>query len=422
MSKHSPIDVCSQNDKPLLSVATALANMWECITALTETEDIPLKQALGRVLDDIETAPCALPLARNSAMDGYAFASTDVLIGRAFSLHQVGTSWAGRPFTGIVHAGECVRIFTGAVLPEACDSVIMQEHVERQQERIIFPEHTLCFENIRQAGEDIPLGSEIGQRGQVLSALDLALFAAVGKVSVRVRRKVKIIFFSTGDECCEAGSELQFGQIYESNQTLLQGLLDSPLFDCTNGGVIPDNKQQLTESLLAAAKHHDVVITTGGVSVGEADYSKEVLTDCGQVNFWKVAVKPGKPFAFGTLGESYFFGLPGNPIAVWVTFKQLVHPALYYLASMHTITPVRLLATCTTALKKMPGRMEFQCGILSQDEAGRLWVATSGTQGSHRFNAAAKSNCLIVLPLENAGVQKGERVWVEPSAAFLGLM
>ncbi|TSA37528.1 MAG: molybdopterin molybdenumtransferase MoeA [Methylococcaceae bacterium] len=422
MPKQASIDVCSQSDKPLLSLATALANMWEAITAVTEVEDIPLRQALGRVLDDTDVAPCALPLARNSAMDGYAFASADVLTGRAFSLRQVGTSWAGRPFTGSVHTGECVRIFTGAVVPEACDSVIMQEHVECQQERIIFPKDTLCFENIRQAGEDIPLGSEIGRRGQVLSALDLALFAAVGKTSVRVRRKVKVIFFSTGDECCEAGSVLHLGQIYESNLTLLQGLLVSPLFDCTHGGVIPDNKQQLTETLLAAAEHHDVVITTGGVSVGEADYCKEVLTDCGQVNFWKVAVKPGKPFAFGTLGESYFFGLPGNPIAVWITFKQLVQPALYYLASMQTITPVRLLATCTTDLKKMPGRMEFQCGLLRQDEAGRLWVATSGKQGSHRFGSAAKSNCLIVLPLENAGVQEGELVWVEPSAAFLGLM
>jgi len=236
---------------------------------------------------------------------------------------------------------------------------------------------------------------------------------------VTVKRRLKIAYFSTGDELASLGLSLQPGKIYDSNRAMLGGLLSDPSYSVTDLGVIPDNKQLLEDNFIKASKNYDAVITTGGASVGEADYVKEILQNSGEVNFWKLAIKPGKPLAFGKIGQCYFFGLPGNPVAVVVTFQQIVAPALRQLSGARFVKPLRFAATCTSALKKAPGRQEFQRGILSQDEQGEFFVASAGQQGSNILSSMSQSGCYIVLPEECKGVQAGERVTVEPFSLFI---
>jgi molybdopterin molybdotransferase len=330
-----------------------------------------------------------------------------------------GTSWAGRPFQGQLQPGQCVRIFTGAVVPEQADSVVMQEHVQVQGQAIHFPADTRAQQNIREIGEDVKQGACLIAGPKMLTAVDLGLLASAGIDEVTVKRQLKIAYFSTGDELTSLGQPLEPGKIYDSNRTILGGLLADPGYSVADLGVIPDNKQLLEDSFVKASKHYDVIITTGGASVGEADYVKEILQKSGEVNFWKLAIKPGKPLAFGKIGQCYFFGLPGNPVAVVVTFQQMVAPALRQLSGTRFVKPLRFAATCTTALKKAPGRQEYQRGILSQDERGEFFVASAGQQGSHILSSMSQSGCYIILPEECKGVQAGDRVTVEPFSLFI---
>ncbi len=234
-----------------------------------------------------------------------------------------------------------------------------------------------------------------------------------------VKRQLKIAYFSTGDELTALGEPLEPGKIYDSNRMMLGGLLADPSYCVVDLGVIPDNKQLLEHSFIEASKNVDVIITTGGASVGEADYVKEILQSCGEVNFWKIAIKPGKPLAFGKIGSCYFFGLPGNPVAVVVTFQQIVAPALRQLSGAPSSKSLRFAATCTTALRKSPGRQEYQRGILSQDEHGEFFVASAGRQGSNILSSMSQSDCYIVLPKECNGVQAGDKVTVEPFSLLI---
>jgi molybdopterin molybdotransferase len=413
------IDACSQEKKTMLTVITALAQIRAAIHAVSDSETLALNSALGRVLATDLYSPINLPTERNSAMDGYAFASSDVENNQPFSLQLIGTSWAGKPFQGQLQQGQCVRIFTGAVLPDQADSVIMQEHIQSNGTHIQFPANTKTRQNVRAIGEDTPQGGLLCKQGKKLTAVDLALLASAGISNISVLRRIKIAIFSTGDELVALGQPLKTGQIYDSNRYLLTGLLADNCYQVTDLGIIADNKQTLSEAFSTAAQNHDVIISTGGASVGDADYIKEVLTECGKVNFWKIAIKPGKPLTFGSIGGCYFFGLPGNPISAQVTFQKLVSPALQQLTGAVITQPLQLSATCTSSLKKSAGRQEFQRGILTQDETGKLWVATSGQQGSNILTAMSISNCYIVLPSDCQGVTVGDTVLVEPFSVFI---
>ncbi|MCK9394719.1 MAG: molybdopterin molybdotransferase MoeA [Methylobacter sp.] len=413
------IDLCSQESRPLLTIGDALDRIKTAVHPVSDTEKSALKNALGRVLAEPVYSPINIPHDRNAAMDGYAFASCDMADGHAFALSLAGTSWAGRPFQGRMQPGQCIRIFTGAVVPEQADSVIMQEHVQVQDQTIHFPADTRALQNIRKIGEDVKQGACLIATPKKLTAVDLGLLASAGVDQVAVKRQLKIACFSTGDELTALGQPLEPGKIYDSNRAMLGGLLADPGYSIVDFGVIPDDKQLLEDRFIEASKNHDVVITTGGASVGEADYVKEILQSCGEVDFWKIAVKPGKPLAFGKIGSCYFFGLPGNPVAVVVTFQQIVAPALRQLSGAPPAKPLRFTATCTSALKKAAGRQEYQRGILSQDENGEFFVASAGQQGSHILSSMSRSGCYIVLPEECKGVQTGDKVIVEPFSLFI---
>jgi molybdopterin molybdotransferase len=415
------IDLCSQESSPMSSIEDALARIKNTIHPLKASETVLLKDALGRILLEAVYAPINSPNETNSAMDGYAFSSAEITKGREFSLNLIGTSWAGRPFKGVLQAGQCIRVFTGAVVPSEADSIIMQEHVESDGQWIHFPIDTIGGQHIREVGEDMQQGSLLFASPKKLNAIDLGLLASAGVCEVSVSRPVKIAFFSTGDELTELGKPLFSGQIYDSNRYALHGLLNNINYIVTDMGVIGDDKQLLEESFIEAAKNHDVIITTGGVSVGEADYVKEILSRCGEVNFWKIAIKPGKPLAFGKIGDCYFFGLPGNPVAVIVTFQYIVSPALKHLLGATETKTIKLAAICTSTLKKAPGRQEYQRGILTQDAAGNFFVASSGKQGSNIMKSLSEANCYIVLPVACEGIQAGERVMIDliPSGEWI---
>jgi len=407
------IDLCNQESNTLLSIDAALAKIKSAIHPVAGSEKVVLKKALGRVLSETVLSAINIPRDRNAAMDGYAFSSKDINPEQPFTLDLVGTSWAGRPFNGLLQPGQCIRIFTGAVLPMQADSVVMQEHVQSNGKTVLFPAHTLSRQNVREIGEDIKQGKVLCTHPKKLNAIDLGLLASAGIYELTVKRPVKIAFFSTGDELRALGQPLESGKIYDSNRYTLSGLLTDTCYSVTDMGVIADNKQLLEESFIEAAKNHDVIITTGGASVGEADYIKEILELSGEVNFWKIAIKPGKPLAFGKIGSCYFFGLPGNPVAVIVTFQQIVAPALKHLSGAPDSKPLKLTATCTSTLKKAPGRQEYQRGILTQDQNGEFFVASSGKQGSNMLSTISRANCYIVLPTECKGVQAGDKVRVE---------
>jgi len=413
------IDVCSLEPKPLLTVNEALQRINAAIQPIEDSEPVALKNAVGRVLSDPVHSPINIPHERNAAMDGYAFCSDACTPKQPFTLELVGASWAGRPFAGQLQAGQCVRIFTGAVVPEQADSVIMQEQVEVDGQTIHFPANAALRKNIREIGEDVKSGDLLCGQPKKLTVNDIGLFASAGIDKVTVKRALKIVFFSTGDELTPLGQTLDSGKIYDSNRYLLNGLLLDPCYQVVDGGVIADDRDVLEKTLLEAADNFDVIITTGGASVGEADYVKEILESCGEVNFWKIAMKPGKPLAFGKIGRSYFFGLPGNPVTVVTTFQQIVAVALQRLSGAPEAKPLRFTATCTTALKKAPGRQEFQRGIVTQNENGEFKVASSGIQGSHILSSLSRSNCYIILPSDCAGTEVGDKVVVEPFRVFI---
>lgn len=408
------IDSCSLDSQPLMTLKQAIQTILDALPPINQRERIGLKAGLGRVLAIDVISPIHLPWERNSAMDGYAFCSEDLQPGSPCQLVQIGIAWAGKPFGATVSAGECVRIFTGGVLPEGTDSVVMQEQVQVNGQFIQIPKDALPKQSVREVGEDQQAGNILLPRGKQLSPADLGLLAAVGLSEVEVVRQLRVAFFSTGDELVSVGQSLKSGQLYDSNRYILHGLLQDAIYCSTDLGVVADSPEQLRELLVSHAGFYDVIISTGGASVGDADHIKAVLASCGEVKFWKIAMKPGKPLAFGKIGNCYFFGLPGNPVAVITTFQQVVVPALNRLSGMNEIPAWRFQATCLERLKKTPGRLEFQRGILSQNPNGGFEVRPAGKQGSNLLASFSRANCYIILEATCAGVQVGEKVVVEP--------
>ncbi len=291
-------------------------------------------------------------------------------------------------------------------------------HAGNHHNIIQCPANTQANQNVRHVGEDVKQEDCLVSVPEKLSAVDLDLLASAGLYEVRVKRKIRIAFFSTGDELRAIGKPLAEGQIYDSNRHLLSALLNDPCYEVTDLGVIVDDKVLIQKSLMTASSIHDVIISTGGASVGDADYIKQILDEIGQVNFWKLAIKPGKPLAFGRIQQCYFFGLPGHPVSVLATYQQIVTPALRQLTGIRNHIPLRIKALCKSRLYKQAGRQEFQRGVLSQSCSGEFEVITSGKQGSNILSASSRENCYIVLPREQANVEIGEQVLVEPFSFF----
>jgi molybdopterin molybdotransferase len=308
---------------------------------------------------------------------------------------------------------------TGAMMPKNCDTVVMQEQVEADGDQItIYGQHQ-TGQNVRLAGEDIEQGDRLLETGHRITPADLGLIASLGVSEVTIKRRLKVAFFSTGDELKSIGEVLEPGDIYDSNRYTLFGMLTRLNVDVIDMGVIPDDKAALEIAFQTAAAQADVVITSGGVSVGDADYVKDMLDKLGQVNFWKIAMKPGRPLAFGTLGDTLFFGLPGNPVSVMVTFYQFVQPALKTLAGEQQVLPSTIQVRTDTDIRKRPGRFEFQRGILRTDEHGQLVVSTTGQQGSGILRSMSTANCFILLDEACDGIKAGSLVSVQ---TFAGLV
>jgi len=401
-------DCCSTPG--LQSMEQALEQIISSCSRISGFEKVSIKNSISRILYTDIQASINVPPFRNSSMDGYALPYP---YDEQQPLRIVGTSWAGHPFHGTVKNNECVRIFTGAQLPDDCDSVIMQENVNAQDNEIQLNSLVSKHENIRNIGDDIQLGNTILNKGRVLKPVDLGLIASCGIADVSVYRKLRIAFFSTGDELVPIGSNLQAGQIYDSNRYTLHALIEELGAQAIDLGVIPDNADAVEEALIAASKNNDVIITTGGVSVGEADYIVDVLAQIGQVDLWKIAIKPGKPLAFGAINNCRFFGLPGNPVSTLVTFQQIVRPALEHMMGMNKPSAlVQLQATALSTINKNPGRKEFQRGIVKTIDK-QLVVEPSGGQGSHILSSLSKANCYIVLEADCAGIKEGEQVTIQ---------
>ncbi len=391
---------CEPAPDRLLSVEEAARRIEALLKPVEGTERVFIRRALGRVLVQDLQSRINVPPYPNAAMDGYAVNSSDLPAEGRSELRLIGTAFAGRPFEGDLKPGECVRIMTGAVLPEGADTVIMQEHVQRSDGTVHIPTGYVRGQHVRHPGEDVAIGQNVLLAGRRIAPADLGLIASLGIVEVSVRRRPRVAFFSTGDELRGIGETLAAGQIYDSNRYSLHGMLTRLGVDLFDMGVVPDQPERIEAAFREGASIADVLITSGGVSVGEADFVKDALARLGKVEFWKIAMKPGKPLAYGTVGGALFFGLPGNPVSVMATFYQLVQPALRRLMGETDLQPLRLKATCVSALKKVAGRMEFQRGLLETDTAGGLVVHTTGLQDSHVLSSMSRANCFIVLPAQ----------------------
>lgn len=412
-------DSCAAPENPsVLRVDAAREAILAQLPELQGQQKLALRDALGRVLAEDIISPFDVPPFANSAMDGYALAAAD-LHNPPVSLRCVGQAFAGQPFAGTVQSGECIRIMTGAIVPDGCDTVIMQEQAEVDDDNIQFSGEHRGGDNVRLAGEDIARGQIVVSKGRRVNAADLGLLASLGRSEVSVLRRLRVAFFSTGDELKSIGEPLKPGDIYDSNRYTLFAMLQKLGIDMLDMGIVKDDPEALRQALQSGSDNADVVITSGGVSVGDADYIKALLAELGQVNFWKIAMKPGRPLAFGQIGNKPFFGLPGNPVSVMVTFYQFVLPALQKMAGEPQTAPLLLQATATAAIRKRPGRFEFQRGIMASDTNGQLTVRMTGEQGSGILSSMSHANCFILLDENCAGINAGETVTVQP---FAGLM
>ena len=395
-------------DPDALHVDKAREAMRACITPIADTEAVAVRNSLGRVLAQEIVPTINVPAHDNSAMDGYAVRFADL----AQPLTEVGTALAGKPFAGSVGAGQCVRIMTGAVMPAGTDTVVIQEVVKREGNRIVVPPGQKRAQNVRYAGEDLKIGVPVLKPGKLLRPAELGLIASLGIGEARVMRKLRVAFFATGDELASIGSALKAGEVYDSNRYTLHGMLSRLGVEITDLGVVRDDPAAL-EAALRRAAQADAIVTTGGVSVGEADFIRQLMAKLGEVLFWKIAMRPGRPMAFGRIGNAWLFGLPGNPVAVMVTFYQFVRDALLHLSGRTDDYAIPLLrATAADNIRKVPGRTEYQRGILFRD-GGEWKVRTTGQQGSGVLRSMAEANCFIVLEHERGAVKAGEQVQVQ---------
>ena len=401
-------------DPDALRVEKAREAIRACITPLKETEAVEIRAALGRVLAEDIVPKINVPAHDNSAMDGYAVRFSDLLENET-PLREIGTALAGKPYGGPVGKMQCVRIMTGAVMPEGTDTVVIQEIVQRDaaNQKVLIPKGQKSGQNVRYAGEDLKIGVPVLSDGRFLRPAEIGLIASLGIGKIRVKRKLRVAFFSTGDELASIGRPLEEGEVYDSNRYTLHGMLARLGVEIDDLGVVRDDPAKLEDAFRKAAKTADAIITTGGVSVGEADFVKQLMAKLGEVLFWKIAMRPGRPMAFGKIRKAYLFGLPGNPVAVTVTFYQFVRDALFHLAGRSDDYAIPLLnAVAAVALRKVPGRTEYQRGVLFQEN--KIWkVRPTGQQGSGVLRSMSEANCFIVLEHDRGKVEAGEPVSVQ---------
>jgi len=401
-------------DPNSMSVAKARLHIRNYLNPITEYELVDLRSSLDRILATDILSPANVPNYDNSAMDGYAFNADDITPNASTKLTIIATIFAGKAFDGTLAARECVRIMTGGAMPKGADTVIMQERVQCEANSIHFTEAPKRTMNVRYAGEDLKLGQVVLTSGHLMRAADLGLLASLGVAKILVYRKLKVAFFSTGDELASVGQSLEIGQVYDSNRYTLHGMLTRMGVEVIDMGAIPDNPDLLKNTLLASSELADVVISSGGVSVGEADYMKLLLTKHGQVVFWKIAMKPGRPLAYGKVGDAHYFGLPGNPVAVMVTFYQFVREAMLVLMGQLQPTQLPMFnVECTENIRKMTGRTEFQRGVLFADKDGIWKVKPTGAQGSAILSSMSLANCFIVLDEATGNLSAGAIVQVQ---------
>ncbi|MBC6414096.1 MAG: molybdopterin molybdotransferase MoeA [Chromatiales bacterium] len=407
-------------DPQSLSVAAALRTINANANAVKGVEQLALKDALNRILAEDLVSSINVPGHNNSAMDGYAIRYADLATDTDTRFTMTDTALAGHPTEKSIRYRECIRIMTGAVMPEGADTVVMQEHVIQDGNTITIAnnQHRQA-QNVRYAGEDIAIGDMVLQRGRKLTAADIGLAASLGMAQLRVYRRLKVCFFSTGDELRAVGNPLAKGEIYDSNRYTLYAMLKRINVQVTDLGIVGDQPEALKAAFEAAALEHDVIITSGGVSVGEADYSKAVFEAIGDISFWKIAMKPGRPLAFGKIGQKLYFGLPGNPVSVMTTFYIFVQPALKKMSGDNTQTILKIKATVLNDLHKRPGRTEFQRGKLVMSDDGDLQVSSTGSQGSGILSSVSKADCFIVLSEDTSKVSAGDSVTVIPFGGLI---
>ena len=415
----SPQTCMDDYDPNSMLVEQALQRISDAINTINAQQTVPINESLDRVLAEIVKSNIDVPPYTNSAMDGYAINGDDLPVDGKKKFQLAGTVMAGSPLDKIIQRGECARIMTGGKMPQGTDTVIMQEHVTTNGNTITIGSQHRRGQNVRHSGEDIAVNQAVLEPGKRITAADIGLMASLGIAKVAVKKPLTVAFFSTGDELVAIGSALQEGQIYDSNRYTVAAMLKRFGATILDLGVIKDNKKSIEDAFKQAASQADVLITTGGVSVGDADYVKETLEKLGNVNFWKIAMKPGRPLAFGSINNCLFFGLPGNPVSTMVTFYQFVLPALKKLQGDNSQPPVTLSLRCTTPLRKSPGRIEFQRGIMEHDKNGDLIVRSVGGQGSHILSSMSKANCFIILPMECGNLEANSNVTVQPFAGLI---
>lgn len=436
MSEQSQ-SVISCFDQPgQFSVQQGREKVEALVNPLSDSEHCAIAQLTGRVLAEDLVSPVNVPAQTNSAMDGFALCLPEENAGRSHwpdEYQLVGEAFAGHGYDGALEAGQAVLITTGAPVPEGTSTVVMKEVARVDNGRVFLDRADAVRpgENIRQAGEDLKKGCVALQAGTRLKAQHQGLIASLGYTEVKVIRRPRVAVFSTGDEVVAQGQPLPAFSIYDTNRFSIQGMLAALGCEVIDLGILPDQQDVLTNTLRQAAEQADVVISSGGVSVGDADYIKSALNETGRTGFWRLNLRPGRPFACGVLGcsddstsvcpdkQALFYGLPGNPVAVMVTFLQLVQPALRKLSGEKNWEPCRLPALAAEKMRSRAGRTDFHRGIFSINHQGQLEVRTTGSQGSGILRSMTEANCLIEIPDDMPGVQPGERVMIQPFADLL---
>ncbi|MDT6960028.1 molybdopterin-binding protein [Cupriavidus sp. SZY C1] len=419
-SLQSVISCQSDYDPTALPVDQANAIIAGVLEPVQGVEQLAIRAALDRVLAYDVISPIDVPPHDNSAMDGYAFAGQALAgAGGNIALEVIGTAYAGTAFNGEAQAGQAVRIMTGATLPPGCDTVIPQELVEVQAggNLVRFAADAVrAGDNRRQRGEDLSRGQAALRAGRILTPADLGMLASLGVAEVKVRRRLRVAFFSTGDELRSIGEPLDPGCVYDSNRYTLHGMLRRLNVDLIDMGVVRDDPAAMEAAFRSACETADAIITSGGVSVGDADYTKQIMDKLGEVTFWKIAMRPGRPMAFGRISsnghDAVLFGLPGNPVAVMVTFYHFVRGALHRLMGADVAPLPRICVRTTTPIRKKPGRTEFQRGIVAAGPDGYLQVRLTGEQGSGVLRSMSEANCFVVLDHDQGPVAAGDTVQI----------
>ncbi|MFW2374367.1 MAG: gephyrin-like molybdotransferase Glp [Gammaproteobacteria bacterium] len=403
----------------MLTVEQARTFIFAHITPPNCIEKLAIRSTLERFIAEDIKSTINVPSHTNSAMDGYAINGQDIPLKGEARLTVTGSVFAGQPLQQTIQAGQCARIMTGGMMPAGTDTVIMQEDVQRNSDTINIQAQHKAGQNVRQAGEDLAIGQVALHQGQKIMPAELGILASLGIAEIRVWRRLRVAFFSTGNELRSIGDVLADGEVYDSNRYSLYGMLSRLGIEIIDMGVIPDQPTAIRHAFESAAENADVIISSGGVSVGEADFIKQTLNSMGEIKLWKIAMRPGCPLAFGKVKNAFFFGLPGNPVAVMVTFYQFVQDALLLMSGAEQKPRLRLQLPTTSNIKKRPGRTEFIRGIISSDSDGNMSVTSTGQQGSGILNSMSRANCFIVLGHDDGPVSKADMVLVEPFDGFI---